>query len=317
MSYIKRISLLFTAVIVAFTGALMAAPEGTDSGYVVIGPPTIEGVVALKNGQTVEAIHQSGVVVSENRESPWYHATFFIQGSRVKDAGGGILGDVLLCETTDPDGDSTWMVVNWWYDEGPGEYFFITGTGKWTGITGDGTMSASGEKRADEYTTPNWKMSWKVDPSIDARLDVFGDPDKYPYHDKGYSFHGPHTVEEVKKLSNGLVLSHNHQAGVIISENEDSPRHWATGLDHGTTIKNADGSALADAVLIRNIDADGNICWFAHWWWYAKGDGSYRFVDGTGKWKGIQGSGRTLGMLREREDDHFMLNWEFRWTSDR
>ena len=305
MRHIKLVFLL--------AGSLSAATSGTDSGYVFLGPHTMEGSVPLKDGTVVEAIHQEGVVVSEDPESPWHHATFFAQGSRVKSAEGKVLGDVLLCETTDPDGDTAWMVVNWWYGEGPGVFHFITGTGKWEHIAGEGKMLGMLRDRADDYSMPKWEMSWKIDPGNSNAPDVFSDEKKYPAYDTGYSFHGPHTVEEAKTLANGTVLSHNHQAGVIISEHADSPRHWATGLDHGTTIKTTDGQAVGDAVLIRNIDADGNISWLAHWWWYGKGAGSYRFMGGTGKWKGIDGAGRTLGMLRERNDDHFMLNWEFRW----
>ena len=90
MSLSRRVSAAIVTILFAVGGALIAAPVGSDSGYAIIGPPTIEGVVALKNGQTVEAIHQSGTVVTENPESPWYHATFFIQGSRVKGPDGKI-----------------------------------------------------------------------------------------------------------------------------------------------------------------------------------------------------------------------------------
>ncbi|MGA2362587.1 MAG: hypothetical protein ABSG73_09020 [Candidatus Aminicenantales bacterium] len=52
-------------------------------------------------------------------------------------------------------------------------------------------------------------------------------------------------------------------------------------------------------------------------WWYAEGPGTFRFYAGTGKWDGICGEGKLLGMLLDRKDDWLMLNWEFWWRIDR
>ena len=46
------------------------------------------------------------------------------------------------------------------------------------------------------------------------------------------------------------------------------------------------------------------------------GAGNFRFVLGTGKWEGNQGSGRTLGMLRRRADGCSMPRWEMVWKVD-
>ena len=42
--------------------------------------------------------------------------------------------------------------------------------------------------------------------------------------------------------------------------------------------------------------------------------GTYEFIGGSGKWKGITGVGVTRGMLRGRTDDHFMLKSEMHWN---
>ena len=67
-------------------------------------------------------------------------------------------------------------------------------------------------------------------------------------------------------------------------------------------------------MLLEDTDPDGDIVWLYHEWWYGKGPGSYEFIEGTGKWKGITGRGVTLGMLRPRTDDHFMLRSEMHWN---
>ena len=70
-------------------------------------------------------------------------------------------------------------------------------------------------------------------------------------------------------------------------------------------------------MLLEDTDPDGDIVWLYHIWWYGTGPGQYRFIGGTGKWEGIIGEGRTLGMLRPRTDDHWMLRSEMHWKIDR
>jgi len=48
-------------------------------------------------------------------------------------------------------------------------------------------------------------------------------------------------------------------------------------------------------------------------WRYAEGPGRFRLLQGTEKWKGIEGEGTTLGMLKQQQDDHYMLKSEIHW----
>ena len=70
-------------------------------------------------------------------------------------------------------------------------------------------------------------------------------------------------------------------------------------------------------MLLEDTDADGDIVWLCHIWWYDKGPGSYDFLGGTGKRKGISGRGTTRGSLRDRTDDHYMLKSEMHWNIDK
>ena len=65
--------------------------------------------------------------------------------------------------------------------------------------------------------------------------------------------------------------------------------------------------------MLEDTDADGDIVWLYHEWWYGKGPGRYEFLGGTGKWADISGVGKTLGMVCSRADDHYMPTWEMRW----
>ena len=65
--------------------------EGTDAGYAFLGPAVLQRTKTFKNGVALGAYHQTGVIVSETPESPWHHATFFVQGTRVTDAKGEVV----------------------------------------------------------------------------------------------------------------------------------------------------------------------------------------------------------------------------------
>ncbi|MHC4737246.1 MAG: hypothetical protein ACYTDW_22825, partial [Planctomycetota bacterium] len=214
---------------------------GTDTGYTFHGPTIVDRTMPLKNGLTLEANHQAGIVVSEIAGSPLHHATLFAQGTTVKNAEGAILGDARLYEFTDPDGDSAWAIGLNWPAGGKATFRLIQGTGKWEGIGGTFTTCGVTRERADDHYMLRWEASWEVDVERAWDYEALVAEGAYTDYDTGYSFHGPHVVTQIKELSNGLLLSANTQAGVLISENEHSPRHNATCYDRGSTIKTPEG----------------------------------------------------------------------------
>jgi sugar phosphate isomerase/epimerase len=118
-----------------------------------------------------------------------------------------------------------------------------------------------------------------------------------------------------RKLPNGAALIYNNHSGVLLSDNREarSPRNLATSYDRGTTYSVGDKN-LADIMLLEDTDPAGDTVWLYHEWWYGKGPGSHEFIGGTGKWKGISGFGKTLGVLRDRVDDHWLLKSEMHWN---
>ena len=291
--------------------------EGTDKGYIFSGPHIEDRTKKVKQDFTLVAYHHSGVIISENPKSPWHHATFLGHGTIVRDSEGKVVQKVALCETTDADGDSTWSIL-WQPAERPGTFQFVVGTGKWEGITGEGKTLGMLRSRADDYFMPKWEICWKADKGNSADTDALDKERTYTDHDTGLSFHGPHVTVSTKELANGITLVFSHQSGVLISDNPEavSPRNYATVFDRGTTIKE-DDKTLGDVMLLEDTDPDGDVAWLCHVWWYGKGPGTYQFIGGTGKWKGITGEGKTLGMLRSRTDDHYMLKSEMHWRIDR
>ena len=156
-------------------------------------------------------------------------------------------------------------------------------------------------------------MSWEIQEKAGRENPI--NKSDYEFHDQGLSFHGPHITTLTKELNNSVTLVYSNQSGVLLSEDPDamSPRNFATCFDRGTTYQ-LEGKTLGDVMLLEDTDPDGDIVWLYHEWWYGKGPGSYEFIEGTGKWEGITGRGVTLGMLRPRTDDHFMLRSEMHWN---
>ena len=292
--------------------------SGTDTGYIFSAPQIEQRTKTLKTGAAIIAHQQTGVIVSDNAESPWRHATFFAQGTTVNDADGQLIQGATLCETTDPDGDLTWGIL-WRPAGGPDGFRFIMGTGKWQGIIGDGKLLDPVCNRADDHLMPGYELNWAIDPESSKLASHIDKEDNYTDHDRCISFHGPHVVDATKRLSNGYILEANSQSGVLLSENPEavSPRNFATCFDRGSTIKDLDGKVLGDAMLLEDTDPDGDVAWLYHLWWYDEGGGIYKFIGGTGKWQGITGDGKTGDMVARRNDDHYMLRSQIRWRIER
>ena len=288
--------------------------QGSDTGYAFLSPSVLKRTKTLQNGITLVAHQQTGVIVNESHYSPWRHATFLIQETIVTDADGKLVREVGLCETVDADGDLTWSIL-WRQVTGPGNLKFIVGTGKWEGISGYGEISGIVQVRADDYLMPRWSINWQVDREASHLLDGSNERGVYTNHDQGFSFHGPHVVESTRELTNGIRLEVNNQSGVLMSEDREanSPRNFATSFDRGTTLMKGE-ERIADVMLLEDTDPDGDVVWLYHFWWYGTGPGRYRFIGGTGKWEGISGEGKTLGVLRNRMDDHWLLRSEMHWN---
>jgi len=286
---------------------------GADKGYTFHGPAVVDRTLPLKNGLTMEAFHLAGIVVSEAEGSPLHEATLYAQGTAVRDAEGVRVCEARLYEFTGPDGDTAWAIGANWPGGEAGTFRLVQGTGQWEGLGGTFKMLGVMRERADDHTQQGWEMCWTVEPGRGWDYEALVAAGEYTDYDTGYSFHGPHVVTQVKELKSGQLLSANTQAGVLLSENAHSPRYNATCYDRGTTIKAPDGGALGDIMLLEDTDADGDVVWLYHEWWYGQGPGRYEFLGGTGKWAGISGVGKTLGMVCSRADDHYMPTWEMHW----
>lgn len=291
--------------------------SGGDHGYLFMGPRAELKTKQIKEDRFITAYTSKGAVVTANTESPWYHAACFAHGSIITNKEGKILKEVSIYETTDADGDLTWSVL--WLPEGEGSqgtFTLIQGTGKWAGIFGQGQSHDPIAERNDSHVMPGYTISWEIDEVNAPFSDSIQDKETYRYMDQCLSFHGPHLFLESRELDNGISLEFSSQSGVLMSmlgPDTKSPRNGATCFDRGNTVK-LHGKTQGDVMLLEDTDAEGDVVWLYHIWWYNKGPGIYQFIGGTGKWEGIQGVGVTRGMYQGRTDDHFMLKSELHWN---
>jgi hypothetical protein len=292
---------------------------GDNSGYIFAGPMVERKRKVMKPGVVLVDNHRHGVIVSDNKDSPWNNATYYAHGSILCDDDGKFIRQVAFCETIDPYGDVTWSIL-WEPKPGKASYHFIVGTGKWKGIAGEATITGV-TKRADNYTMPRYDMRWEIDEKNDETIPPFNPKGPYTNHATSLSFHGPHVTENIKELASGLRLIINTQLGVLIGEDSTAnnllnPRGYAASYDKGVTIWRGD-KRLADVMLLEDTDPEGDIAWLVHVWWYERGRGLYKFIGGTGKWEGIRGEGKTLGALMRRTDDYHLLRSEINWRIDK
>ena len=313
--------LMLTAILLsAFSPlSLLRAQSGsnTDQGYLFLGPREEIQTKKIKSDRRIRAFTRDGVIITDNPESPWYNATCFAHGSVILDEEDQILKEIIICQATDVNGDISWSVL--WYPEGEqgeGTFELIQGVGKWAGISGSGKTTLAVASRSDNHIMPGYQISWEIDPVNAPYTDILEGRENYAYSDQCLSFHGPHVFLETSELSNGISLEFSSQSGVLMSmlgPETVSPRNGATCFDRGSTVK-LHGLTQGDIMLLEDTDAEGDVAWLYHIWWYNKGPGIYQFVGGTGKWEGIQGKGVTRGMYQGRSDDHFMLKSELLWN---
>ena len=151
----RRHCLLATLALlcVGFTpiGAAADVNSGSDDGYVFVGPAVIEHHDVFRNGKIHDVNHAYGFFVSENPDSPFYRATYYSQGTAITDPDGTALGEVALISAVSPDGSASWLYVNSLYEDGPIEFYFANGSGRWHGITGGGAFEQPARRTDGEH----------------------------------------------------------------------------------------------------------------------------------------------------------------------
>jgi hypothetical protein len=110
----------------------------------------------LPDGSNVEQQARSGFSVEITGETPPHNEV--CSGTRIYSPDGKAWHEAGYCFSVDPDGDVIWL----WFkgtEEGS-EHHFISGTGKYDGITGGGTAK-QGTEWDDGKFYVDWTSSWE------------------------------------------------------------------------------------------------------------------------------------------------------------
>lgn len=286
-------------------------------GTLFLSAYNIDRTKFLKSGEKIESYYQEGFSTCDEKDTPLDSCAVYVMGTRVTDKDGGIMRDTRLVRFIDNNGKCWWMADSQKGAIGCFDYLIKSGTENWKALCGSFKEVEPIVERNDGSFVVGLEGEYYFN-EAERDLAIYRNhAQNFKYHDKGYSFHGPHEAndEGILKLKDGSYLEVGVQQGVLISENPDSPRSFATVYDRGTTVRAADGTQLGDVMLLEDVDVEGNMVWLYHEWWYDPEieNGTYDILGGTGKWEGIKGQGSAVGHLFHRNDDHWMTTWELSW----
>jgi hypothetical protein len=127
----------------------------------------------------------------------------------------------------------------------------------------------------------------------------------------GYGFYVRKSRDTYKLGDDGRV-NQESDTGYLTAAQPDNPLNMNSQNCSGTTITDADGKTGTGSGYCVSFDSDGD----AAWTWF-KGEldsGTWGFIDGTGKFKGVEGGG-TWKTKQRSPDGKFINTWEGTWQS--
>jgi hypothetical protein len=127
--------------------------------------------------------------------------------------------------------------------------------------------------------------------------------------DSGALFLQPRETRRVKEFKNGNTLTAYHQTESVESDDDSSPWRQASFFAQGSVLENSDNVIMAEVALCETIDSDGDLTW-SIFWRLPDGSSEISVKAGTGKWKGIAGSGSLAQDESERVDGHNRPKYE-------
>jgi hypothetical protein len=147
---------ILVAGIVLVTSSARAA-DVTASGKNMFVNKVLESF-KLPDGNMAMRVLSSGFITADDPANPLSLASMTCSGTSVNRGETTVRG-AGTCDSVDADGHIAFF---WWrFDEGSGgQWGFLGGTGKWTGVEGGGTY-APGQAWKDGRSSNTWKGSWK------------------------------------------------------------------------------------------------------------------------------------------------------------
>ena len=121
----------------------------------------------------------------------------------------------------------------------------------------------------------------------------------------------PYWSESVP-LPDGTMLMRDHSRGVVLADDPASVAFHMSAQDcRGTSIMSADGELLKGHGYCDSVDGDGHVYWI--WYENTPGVNTWGFMDGTGKYEGMEGGGTVEPTVLP--DGRVVITWKGSWTT--
>ena len=125
----------------------------------------------------------------------------------------------------------------------------------------------------------------------------------------GQGFYVPKSAATYK-LADGRSVQQAADGGYLTSAQPDNPLNMNSQDCDGTNVVSTDGKTGTGSGYCVNFDKDGDAAWM--WWRGDLDGGTWGWIEGTGKFKGVDGGG-TWKTKQRAPDGKFINTWEGTW----
>jgi hypothetical protein len=156
-----------TTAVVFAVGALLGlsaavstcqAAEVSFSGHSVWSPTQATTTAKLPDGRTIQRLYLQGFAIVDQGNGPFRNVSQDCMFTVITSADGSSATSGGYCDGVDSDGDVFWV---WGQaDQTGGNWHYIGGTGKFTGIQGGGPYRMTSQF-ADGKALATWSGTWK------------------------------------------------------------------------------------------------------------------------------------------------------------
>lgn len=91
------------------------------------------------------------------------------------------------------------------------------------------------------------------------------------------------------ELPDGRTIYRDKRAGFLVADDHDHPLHLMQKTCRGSVISADGGQTWQGSGFCEHMDSNGNAIW--EWWEGDQSGGTWGYTRGTGKYKGVRGSG--------------------------
>ena len=96
-------------------------------------------------------------------------------------------------------------------------------------------------------------------------------------------------VTESYELADGSTVDRSPNAGFLVTDDASSPLHLVGMSCVGSSVVSTDRKSSSGGGYCLIVDRAGELIWA--WWLGDQDGGTWGFLDGTGKFAGVQGNG--------------------------